>query len=485
MKKEIFRDYDIRGKYGDDFSAEDFYFIAQAYASFLKPRIVAVGYDVRESSPELARQAVDGLIDAGVDVLNIGPISTDMLYFAVANYRADGGIIISASHNPLEYNGMKMVREQAIPISGDTGITEIGDISLQMKEKGEKITSRKRGLVRSSALLDDYVLHIQSFVNMNKIRHKKIVINANRGYAGVVVKKLLEGTDVEICRELFTEPNGRFEGVPAGRPDPLRPENRKLTVKAVEETGADFAVAWDADADRCFFFDEKGEFVEGCYITALLARLFLERYPGGKIIYDPRIRWPIEEVVPKAQTVVNRCGHSLIKQRMRDDDAVFGGEASAHYYFRRNFYADNGMVPFLMLLEYLCSHPQLKLSEWVDTLRSRHPVSGEINFRFEQVSMIPAAIETLKGKLKELSSSPAQEEEPIDGYSAAFVENPNLRWRFNIRESRTEPLLRLNLEVECSEHSQGESLLKEKTEKFAELLLSLGAERETRFYWEE
>ena len=269
MNRDIFRAYDIRGIFGVDFVPNDFYRIAHAFAVHFRPKTVAVGHDVRESSPQLWQQVVKGLVDSGVDVLNLGRISTDMLYFAVAHYQTDGGIIVSASHNPAAYNGMKLVGRHATPISSDTGLYDLRDaIGSDILFKKQKMSCR--GCFQSAQFLEVYLTHLRSFVNLEQLSRKWIVINANGGLAGQIAERLLAGTPIHICERLFTEPDGTFSQIPAQRPDPLRPENRELTMKAVKQAGADLGVAWDADGDRCFFFDENGEFIKGCYINASL-----------------------------------------------------------------------------------------------------------------------------------------------------------------------------------------------------------------------
>lgn len=478
MNPEIFRAYDIRGVYGKDFEARDVYLIAQAYARLFRPRTVALGHDVRESSFELWGQAAEGLMDAGVDVLNIGGVSTDMLYFAVANCRADGGITISASHNPREYNGLKLVREMAIPISGDSGIMEIRDEALRLARSGGTC-AKVRGVMRTAALMEDYLQHLRYFVDMRALTRKRVVLNANCGFAGLVAERLLAGTPVEIAQRIFCEPEGTFRSVPKGRPDPLYPENRTLTIEAVRSTGADFAAAWDADADRCFFFDETGEFVEGCYVTALLGEMLVKRYGGGGVIFDPRIIWPAEKLVREAggTPFINKCGHSFIKERMRKEDALFGGETSAHYYFRRNFYADNGMIPFLLALEHLCK-TGTPLSAWAGALKREFPVSGEINFEFDDVKKTPEVVAAVRSGLAGWGNPVA--EEPVDGLSVHYTSGARAPlWRFNLRSSNTEPVVRLNVEA-----VRDEQMLREKVEALARFLEVKGGRRKTKFRWE-
>ncbi len=483
MNRDIFRAYDIRGIFGVDFEPNDFYRIARAFAAHFQPKTVAVGHDIRESSPKLWQQVVEGLQDSGVDVLNLGQISTDMLYFAVAHYQTDGGIVISASHNPAVYNGMKLVGRDARPISSDTGLFDlrdaVGNGALFKKQK-----MRCRGSLQSIPFLGAYLTHLRSFVNLQQLTQNRIVINANSGLAGQVAERLLTETPIQICERLFTEPDGTFSQIPAGRPDPLRPENRELTAKAVKETRADLAVAWDADADRCFFFDENGEFVEGCYVTALLAEKLLQRNEGDIVIFDPRAIWAVENAVITANgtPLLNRCGHSFIKTRMRETDALFAGETSGHYYFRDNCYADNGMIPFLLILEYL-STTKTSLAESIDRFRSAYPVSGEINFSYETRNDMLDAVHAIQQTIDCWGNAPCVET-PIDGLSVRFLTNlyglasEYGSWRFNLRESNTEPLLRLNVEA-----IGDENLLIEKTNQMSEKLQSLGGKRETKFRW--
>lgn len=481
MNLDIFRAYDIRGIFGVDFEPKDFYRIACAYADCFQPRTVALGYDVRESSPQLWQQVAAGFQDSGVNVLDLGQISTDMLYFAAVHYRTDGGIVISASHNPAMYNGMKLVRQHATPLSADTGLFDVRDAV----ENGTPFVYQKghqRGTLRSSMFLDAYLSHLRSFVDLGQFSKKRIVINANGGLAGQIAERLLEDTPIQICERLFVEPDGSFAQIPAGRPDPLRPENRELTTKAVRQTGADLAVAWDADADRCFFFDENGMFIEGCYITALLAERMLQQKGGGCVIFDPRAVWAVENAVISAggTPILNRCGHSFIKARMRKTDALFAGETSGHYYFRDNFYADNGMIPFLLVLEYL-SVKKMSLAEAVQHLRTTYPVSGEINFSLETRHHLQDALAAVSDAIQNWGHPCL--EAPIDGLSVRFLSGSSApergSWRFNLRESNTEPLLRLNVET-----VESKALLIEKTTEISEKLENIGGKRETKFRWE-
>ena len=475
MNLDIFRAYDIRGVFGVDFQPKDFYQIACAFAECFQPKTVAVGHDVRERSPELWQQVVLGFQNSGVDVLDLGRISTDMLYFAVVHYQTDGGVVITASHNSAVFNGMKWVGQHAAPISADTGLLAVRD-AVRRGTSFAKHNGHCQGHLWEIPFLDAYLSHLRSFVDLQGVSEKRIVLNANSGLAGQIADRLLVDTPIQVCQRLFTEPDGSFAGIPGGRPDPLRPENRELTTAAVRQTGADLAVAWDADADRCFFFDETGAFVEGCYITALLAEKLLRRQRGG-VIFDPRAVWAVEHAVVsnKGRPILSRCGHSFIKAGMRESQALFGGEASGHYYFRDNFYADNGMIPFLLVLEYL-SIQGISLAEAVNHLRATYPVSGEINFSFEMHSEARDALEAVNASIN-CWGDPCVEA-PIDGLSVRFLAGTG-GWRFNLRESNTEPLLRLNVETIADA-----ALLIEKTMKISEKLQSIGGRRETKFRWE-
>ena len=475
MNLDIFRAYDIRGVFGVDFEPKDFYRIAGAYADCFQPKIVAVGHDVRASSPELWQQVVLGFQDSGVDVLDLGQISTDMLYFAVVHHQTDGGVVITASHNPAASNGMKLVGQHATPISADTGLFAVRD-AVRRGTSFARQNGHCRGTLWAIPFLDAYLSHLRSFVDLRGVSEKRIVLNANGGLAGQIADRLLVDTPIQVCQRLFTVPDGSFAKIPGGRPDPLRPENRGLTAAAVRQTGADLAVAWDADADRCFFFDETGAFVEGCYITALLAEKFLRQRRGG-VIYDPRAMWAVEHAVVsnKGRPILSRCGHSFIKAGMRESQALFAGEASGHYYFRDNFYADNGMIPFLLVLEYL-SVQGISLAEAVNHLRATYPVSGEINFSFERRCEVQDALDAVNASI-DCWGDPCVEA-PIDGLSVRFLSGTG-GWRFNLRESNTELLLRLNVETIADAE-----LLIEKTMQISEKLESIGGKRETKFRWE-
>lgn len=440
----IFKAYDIRGIYPAEINEELVYRIGHAYAKFVKPQTVAVGRDVRKSGAKLFKALTKGLTEAGVDVIDIGVITTDMLYFAVGHYGYDGGITISASHNPAEYNGLKMVKRGPEAISGDSGIYEIRDMALS---DGKFPKSHVLGTVEKKDILADYISEILQFVDTAKLKHFKIAVNPNFGAAVPVLEALAKQLPLELVKLNF-KIDGSF---PKGRPDPLIPENRSEMAALVASSGVDFGVAWDADADRCFFFDEKGQFVDPYHMVGVLAKIILKKYPGGKIIYDPRLTWATLDQVSQAGGVptICRAGHSFIKEKMRREDAAFGGENSAHYYFKDFYYSDNGMIPFLMILAELSESGQ-KLSDLFVEIRQKYPNSGELNYK---VSDVNAKIDQIRGEYHDGEMS------EIDGLS---VEYPT--WRFNLRVSNTEPLLRLNVEAKNT------TTLKKETGKLVQLI---------------
>ncbi|MEK7598344.1 MAG: phosphomannomutase/phosphoglucomutase [Patescibacteria group bacterium] len=433
MNEQIFRAYDVRGVYPNEINEADVYRIAKAYLEFVKPTEVVIGCDVRLSSATLKKAAIKAVTDSGIKVIDIGIVSTDMFYFAVASYGYSGGFTITASHNPKEYNGMKFVREGSRPISSDTGLFEIRDIAKNYETRNEdyELNEQEKKLIEERDILEEYVVKVKTFADFSKFKKFKIVANTNFGMAGKALEKILEGTQTEIIKMNF-EPDGNF---PKGRPDPLIPENREEISKLVVENGADFGVAWDADADRCFFFTEKGEFIEGYFITALLAKIFLERFPGSAILHDPRLTWAVEDIVKEngGTTIVNKAGHAFIKERMRGEDTVFGGEMSGHYYFRDYFYCDNGMIPLALMLEFLSTQNRTLSEIMNEMFWQKYFVSGEINNEVTDVQAVLA-------KAKEKYDDGVLNE--IDGVSIDYP-----AWRFNLRGSNTEPVIRLNVEA--------------------------------------
>lgn len=446
MNSNIFKTYDIRGLYPQEIDEEGVFKIAQAFASVLKPKTVALGRDVRSSSQVLWESAKNGLIKAGVNVVDIGEVSTDMLYFAVGHYGFDGGITLTASHNPKEYNGMKMVEKGSSPIYEGNLLPEIKELA--MKE-GFNFTAPTEGRLEEKNILPDYISKVRSFGNLKNLKPIKLAINANFGFAGKFVKQVFEGSPIEWV-ELNCEPDGNF---PKGRPDPLVPENREEMKKLVAESGADLGFSWDADADRCFIFDKGGQDIEGCFMGALLAKIMLERAEnkGKQVVYDPRIVWAVKEIIEKYQGVAvpTKVGHAIIKAKMREVDAFLAVESSGHFYFANYFYCDNGMIPVILILSYL-NDKNITLTEALSEVISNYFVSGEINFTAENKDEI---IAQLKNKYSDAKF------EEIDGISIEYSD-----WRFNVRKSNTEPLLRLNIET------RGKELLEQRREELVNLI---------------
>ncbi len=432
LDTKVFKAYDVRGIYPTDLDEEGAYAIGRAYVEQFEPRRVAVGRDMRTSAPAMAAALIDGAADAGADVLDLGLVGTEMLYFAVGDLELDGGVEVTASHNPKEYTGMKIVRRGALPVGGESGLLDIRDRAVEMK--GRTATER-RGRVEEHDIWPAYVECVLSFVDTAAIKPLRIVIDAANGMAGAMLPPVLERLPVDAVT-CFFEPDGTF---PNHEPNPLLPENREFIVGKTLEEKADFGVAFDGDADRCFFVDDTGEFVPGDFVTALLAESLLEKEPGAKIIYDLRASWAVPETVRSAGGVplVNRVGHAFIKHRMREEGAAFGGEVSGHYYFREFSQADSGVVPFLLMLE-LVSKRGRKLSEILADYRRRYFITGELNTPVSDVDV----------KLQELQDrfGPEGDVSHLDGISVDAKD-----WHMNVRPSNTEPLLRLNLEARTPE----------------------------------
>jgi len=430
MNWEVFRAYDIRGIYPTDIDEEAYYRIAKGYVHLFKPKTMVVGMDARQSSPPLKASLVRGFLDAGVDVIDIGEITTDMIYFAVGAYDYSGGVVVSASHNPKEYNGMKMVKEKAAAISSDTGLFDIRDALKAGKDA--EVTSDRKGTYTERDIIDDYLAHVLKSVDQRAIKKFSVVANANFGYVCRPAARLGQQLGLNLITLNF-EPDGTF---PKGPPDPMLPGNRAEIEALIREREVDFGVIWDADADRCMFFTEKGEFISGAYITALLADILLTKYGSDNtIIFDPRVIWPTVDVCKRrgATPIVAKSGHAFMKDIMRRENALFAGEMSAHYYFRDNYYCDNGVIPFLLVLEHLSTHDK-PFSEIIAPYMAGHYMSGELNYR---VKDIKAVINKVQERFRSEGT-----EDFTDGYS---LETPE--WRFNIRASNTEPLLRLNIEA--------------------------------------
>ncbi|MFA6283510.1 MAG: phosphomannomutase [Desulfurivibrionaceae bacterium] len=441
-----FKAYDIRGRVPDELNEPLAFHIGQAYSAQFAPKKVAIGHDIRISSPALAKSLADGFLAAGVDVVDLGQVGTEEIYFAAFHLAVDGGIIVTASHNPADYNGMKLVRQGARPISGDTGLREIEQLAAQ----GHRLTAGTSGILTRLDNKPAYIDHLLGYVDRPALRPLKIVANAGNGCAGAAIDRLAAQLPFEFIK-LQWEPDGTF---PNGVPNPLLPENREITAKAVREHGADFGLAWDGDFDRCFFFDEQGGFIEGYYLVGLLAQAMLAKHPGAKIIHDPRLVWNTQEIVQQAGgiAVLSKTGHAFIKERMRAEGAVYGGEMSAHHYFRDFAYCDSGMIPWLLVAGILSQNGQ-PLSQLVRERQAAFPVSGEINNRVSDPAAVIARVEAFY-------ANTAGEKDYTDGLSFTAES-----FRFNIRSSNTEPVLRLNVE------SKGDpALLAAKTKELLALI---------------
>ena len=429
LEPKVFKAYDVRGIYPTELDERGAYAIGRAFVQQFEPRRIAVGRDVRLSSPVMAAELMRGAAAEGADVLDLGLVGTEMVYFAVGELGLDGGVMVTASHNPKEYTGMKIVRRGALPVGGESGLLDVRDRALALTETDAP--GGGAGTVAQYDIWPAYVDRVLSLVDVSAIRPLKVVIDAANGMAGAMLPPVLERLPIETVR-CFFDPDGSF---PNHEPNPLLPENRELIVRKTLEEGADLGVAFDGDADRCFFVDDSGEFVPGDFATALLAESVLEKEPSAKIIYDVRASWAVPETIERAggTALVNRVGHAYIKHRMRKEDAAFGGEVSGHYYFRDFSQADSGVVPFLMMLEVI-SKKGRKLSEILAPFRSTYFLTGELNTPVPDVAL----------KLQELKERYAGEAEisHLDGIS---VDAPD--WHFNVRPSNTEPLLRLNLEA--------------------------------------
>lgn len=427
LKPEVFKAYDVRGIYPTEIDEEGAYAIGRAYVEEFRPKRIAIGRDMRMSGPQMVAALTDGVTDGGAEVLDIGQIGTEMLYFAVGSLELDGGITCTASHNPKEYTGFKIVRAGALPVGGDSGLTEVRDRAL--KGFGE---IAHKGAVEKNDIWPAFVERAISFIDPSAVKPLRVVVDAANGMGGRMLEPVLERLPQIDAVRCFFEPDGSF---PNHEPNPLLPENREFVVAKVKEEKADLGIAFDGDADRCFFVDERGEFVPGDFVTALFAETFLAKEPGAKIIYDVRASWAVPHTIEQAggSALMNRVGHAFIKHRMRESGAVFGGEVSGHYYFRDFFRADSGIIPSLLMLEYV-SKVEKPLSEILRPYREHYFITGELNTR---VSDVAAKLEALE---KHFSSQGKVTH--LDGLSVDASD-----WHFNVRPSNTEPLLRLNLEA--------------------------------------
>jgi phosphomannomutase len=437
----VFKAYDVRGLYPSELDEEGARAIGRAYVDVFEPRRIAVGHDMRVSSPGMADAVILGASEAGADVLELGLVGTEMLYYAVGELGLDGGIAVTASHNPKQYTGLKIVRGGARPVGGESGLLAIRDRAVSGGSGGQS-----PGHVRRQDIWPGYVERVLSFVDTSQLRPLRVVIDAANGMAGAMLPPVLERLLQVKTSRWFFAPDGTF---PNHEPNPLLPENREFIIAKTLEERADFGAAFDGDADRCFFVDDSGEFVPGDFITALLAEAVLEKEPGAKIIYDVRASWAVPETIERAGGIplVHRVGHAFIKQRMREEDAAFGGEVSGHYYFRDFSQADSGVIPFLLMLE-LVSKKRQPLSEILRPFRERYFLTGEIN---SQVADVDAKLRELEERF-----GPEGRVEHLDGLSVVAGD-----WHMNVRPSNTEPLLRLNLEArtrELMERKQDEVL---------------------------
>jgi phosphomannomutase len=426
LEPKAFKAYDVRGLYPTEIDEDGAYRIGRAYVEQFSPATIAVGRDMRTSSPSIATAVREGAADGGADVLDLGLVGTEMVYFAVGELGLDGGIAVTASHNPKQYTGMKIVRHGALPVGGESGLLDVRDRAVAGSWR-----DAARGEIREHDIWSGFVDRVLSFVDVGSLRPLRVVIDAANGMAGTMLPPVLARLPmIEVVRCYF-EPDGTF---PNHEPNPLLPQNREFIVQKTRDEHADFGVAYDGDADRCFFVDDGGEFVPGDFITALFAESILAKEPGGRVIYDVRASWAVPEAIERAggEALVNRVGHAFIKARMREVDAVFAGEVSAHYYFRDFSQADSGTVPFLLMCELVARHGSLHTA--LEPLRARYFITGEIN---TPVADVP-------GKLQELEQrfGPEGTVTHLDGLSVLSDD-----WHFNVRPSNTEPLLRLNLEA--------------------------------------
>ncbi|MBI3124062.1 MAG: phosphomannomutase [Ignavibacteriales bacterium] len=440
-----FKAYDIRGKVPGDLNPELAYKVGRAVAKYLNAKSIVIGRDVRKSSPKLSNALSNGLNDAGCDVLDLGLCGTEMIYFGTPFLNADGGVMITASHNPPEYNGLKFVKRGSVPLGYDSGLNVIEQMILK-NELGE--IAAEKGKVIQKDILNEFISNLQKFYDAKKIKPYKVVVNAGNGCVGPALDVLEKYLPVKMIK-VFHEPDSNF---PNGVPNPLLPENRQPSIDAIKKHNADLGVAWDGDYDRCFFFDENANFIEGYYIVGILAKSILKTNPGEKIVHDPRLTWNTVDVVEKAggEVVVSKSGHAFIKQKMREVNSIYGGEMSAHHYFRDNFYSDSGLIPFLLILQ-LMAEENKTLSQLVEEMVKAYPCSGEIN---STVANPLAKIDLIKKKYNEGTLN------ELDGVSIEYPE-----WRFNVRMSNTEPLLRLNVETR-----RDEKLLEVKTKELLDLI---------------
>ncbi len=450
-KLTCFKAYDIRGQLGTELNEDIAYRIGRAFGQFLKPKNIVVGGDIRLTSEALKNALTEGLRDSGVNVTDLGMTGTEEIYFATSYLNMDGGVEVTASHNPMDYNGLKLVRENSKPISGDTGLKDIQKLA----EENDFPPAGKRGSLTKTSVLQAYIDHLLTYINPANITPLKLVVNSGNGAAGHVVDALEAAFEQKNIPIEFIKVHHEADGTfPNGIPNPLLVENRQDTRDAVLKHDAHMGIAWDGDFDRCFLFDEKGEFIEGYYIVGLLAVAFLQKYQGAKIIHDPRVTWNTIDLVTVSggQPIQTKAGHAFIKERMRTEDAIYGGEMSAHHYFRDFFYCDSGMIPWMLVAEMLCVK-KVPLSQMVAERIKKFPSSGEINSKLDNPKV---AIDHVFSAYE----AAAENIDYTDGISMEFAD-----WRFNLRSSNTEPVVRLNVE------SRGnDALMQEKTTEILTLL---------------
>src|SRR5215208_5520870 len=442
MNPAIFKAYDVRGVYPGEIDEEVAGEIGRAFVAYLGATRIGVSRDMRLSSPTIAAAFIEGALAQGCDVVDFGMMATDMLYFAVASERLEGGAQITASHNPGEYNGIKMVRREALPLSGEAGLGEIRDMLVSGTIPAQAATPGRR---TEKNILSAYIDHIMSFIDPSIIKPFKVVADAGNGMGGLVAPPMFARLPCRVIEMCYT-PDGSF---PNHEANPLIEENRAHIVERVVAEKADIGIAWDGDADRCFFIDGTGEFISGDFVTALLAEAFLLKHPSATVVYDLRASHAVRDTVLRygGRPLMNRVGHAFIKRRMRDEDAIFGGEVTGHYYFRDNFYADNGFIPALMILD-LMSRKGQSLHELLKPLREKYFISGEINTKLASMAAVPAKLDQIAAKYGDANQY------TMDGISAEFPD-----WHFNVRGSNTEPMLRLNLEA------TSETLMEEKRDE--------------------
>lgn len=446
LKSTAFKAYDIRGKVPEEVNEELAYRIGRVFPTLFNAKKVAVGHDIRLSGPAIQRALELGLTEMGCEVIDIGQCGTEMIYFATAHLGLDGGIMITASHNPKEYNGLKLVRKEARPISGDTGLKDI-EAKVMAGDLGTKAETPAK--VVEVDIMKDYIDHLLTYVDLSELKPLKIVVNSGNGAAGPIIDELEKRLPFNFIK-VHNTPDGSF---PNGVPNPILQENREATAKVVREEKADLGVAFDGDFDRCFIFDENGDMIEGYYIVGFLAKAFLNKNPGAKIIYDPRLIWNTIEIVEEAggTPIMCKSGHAFIKDRMRKEDAVYGGEMSAHNYFKEFSFCDSGMITWLLVAELL-SQSGSAMSALIKERMERYPISGEINSTVADPKGVMATIEAKYGPTGEVTK--------VDGLSVDYAD-----WRFNLRISNTEPVIRLNVETRGDK-----ALLKEKTEELLAII---------------